>query len=445
MLLLQLRNHDIPWAFVSGTAIATFAIVVGGMVLLRRLISNTTESDKAKTKTPAHSEDASAFMAASMQAVIKKLRDQEKELERLHREERERAESTERLSEEVTRNMPAGLIVVNSQRIIASANPAAEQTLGNRGLKFRRFSEVLGEDSDLSKLIAECIATGKIFRREQIRHLNPAHELRTLGVTISPIRKADAEITGALCLLTDLTELASLQKQMQLKDNLAALGELSAGIAHEFKNALATISGYAQMISAEQPSPEAADNARRILEQTDNITHVVTEFLKYARPLEISGDTVDLHSLIERTVADASGLAPTASFEIEGDFGEAIGDESLLRQAFLNLLRNAAEACAASKEPGRILIRGERFQRDARSMQKIVFLDSGPGFAPGAADKLFVPFFTTKSSGTGLGLPVVQKILLHHGGHVEAQNRSEGGAAFTVTLPLNPSAQEAVK
>src|SRR5262249_22074606 len=151
-------------------------------------------------------------------------------------------------------NMPAGLIVVNAQSIITSANPAAEQTLGHRGLGFRRYSEALGENSALSRLIGQCLATGKIFRREQIDQRDASGNLRQLGVTISPIRKGDDNISGALCLLTDLTELASLQKQMQLKENLAALGELSAGIAHEFKNALATISGYAQMIRAERPT-----------------------------------------------------------------------------------------------------------------------------------------------------------------------------------------------
>src|SRR4029077_9712026 len=233
-------------------------------------------------------ENPSAFMAASMQGVIQKLRDQEKELERLHRLEKERAEHTERLSEEVTRNMPAGLLVVNTRGIISSANPAAEQVLGIRGLGFRRDSEALGESSDLTKLLAECLATGKIFRREQVEHAAPGGARRLLGVTISPIRRGNETINGAICLLTDLTELALLQQQVQLKENLAALGELSAGIAHEFKNALATISGYAQMIRAETNSGESSDNAERILEQTQNITHVVMGFLKYAGPLEIS-------------------------------------------------------------------------------------------------------------------------------------------------------------
>src|SRR5258708_26479804 len=243
-------------------------------------------------------------MDASMQGVIQRRRGQEKELERLHRLEKERAEQTERLSEEVTRNMPAGRLVVNARGIISSANPAAEQVIGIRGVGFRLYSEALGESSDLAKLLAECLATGKIFRREQVEHAAPGGEERRLGVTISPIRRGNETINGAICLLTDLTELATLQQQVQLKENLAALGELSAGIAHEFKNALATISGYAQMIRAEAASGEATDYAERILEQTQNITHVGMEFLKYARPLDISSEPAAPPGVVERVVEE---------------------------------------------------------------------------------------------------------------------------------------------
>src|SRR5216683_1661643 len=187
----------------------------------------------------------------------------------------------------IAAGLGVGLVVVNATGIISTSNPAAEQVLGIRGLGFRRYSEALGADSDLTKLIAECLSSGKIFRREEVEHITPAGDTRHLGVTISPIRRGEGKISGAICLLTDLTELAALQQRMQLKENLAALGELSAGIAHEFKNALATISGYAQLIQSESSETEALDYAERILEQTRNITHVVTEFLKYARPLEI--------------------------------------------------------------------------------------------------------------------------------------------------------------
>ncbi len=136
---------------------------------------------------------------------------------------------------------------------------------------------------------------GRTFRREEVEYLAPSSDLRQLGVTISPIQNNANEITGAICLLSDLTELAALQKQIHMKENLAALGELSAGIAHEFKNALATISGYAQMIRSEaQPGTELHEHGDLILRQTRSLTHVVTEFLKFARPLELADEQVSL-------------------------------------------------------------------------------------------------------------------------------------------------------
>src|SRR5207245_7732607 len=101
-----------------------------------------------------------------------------------------------------------------------------EHVVGMRGLGFRRYSEVLGQDSALTKLVAECLDTGKIFRREEVEHVPPAGDTRHLGVTISPIRRGEGKISGVICLLTDLTELAALQQRLQLKENLAVLGAL---------------------------------------------------------------------------------------------------------------------------------------------------------------------------------------------------------------------------
>jgi PAS domain S-box-containing protein len=443
--LMQTPHEAIPWTPVTVLGAVFLGVAILSFFLLRRFFQNTRSAHTQDLTAPPRTENPSAFMAASMQAVIQKLRDQEKELERLHKVEKERAEQTERLSEEVTRNMPAGLLVVNANGIISSANPASEQTLGIHGLAFRRYSEALGESSHLTRFLGECLETGRIFRREEVEHRAPDGETRQLGVTISPIRGGDEAISGAICLLSDLTELAALQQQVQLKENLAVLGELSAGIAHEFKNALATISGYAQMIRAEAGAADTAENAARILEQTQNITRVVTEFLKYARPLEIPDEPVALQGVVERVVSEIGEAMPQVRIRFEGAFRDVAGDESLLRQALLNLGRNAAEACEGAANGGRVLLRGEVVRGEGAGLQRVTVFDNGPGIPAGVASKLFRPFFTTKSNGTGLGLAVVQKIIVQHGGHVEARNRPEGGAAFIVTLPVCQRTSEAVE
>jgi two-component system, NtrC family, sensor histidine kinase HydH len=458
MLLLSLalpRNQGampFPWLFFAMTGVIFLGVLIVTIFFLRRMGGQA--SDKSLEKDPIpRTANEPAFMTASMQAVIQKLREQEKELERLHKIERERAESTARFSEEVTRNMPAGLLVIGANGLITSANPAAEQALGIRALAFRRFSEALGEHTTLSSLIEQCLAGGNVFRREQAAHTAPDGSHRELGVTISPIRRGQEKATGAICLLSDLTELATLQKQMQLRENLAALGELSAGIAHEFKNALATISGYAQMIDSDPAAADTAENAAKILEQTRNVTHVVTEFLRYARPLDISAEPVALASLVERVVTEIGELFPQVQIATEGGFAEVAGDDGLLRQVLLNLVRNAAEAAIAASSHPSVAVEGEILNSAPDGAQRIYIRDNGAGISSEALPKLFLPFFTTKASGTGLGLAIVQKIILQHGGQVAARNRSrsgsgpeiQGGAEFIVTLPATRRISEAVE
>jgi signal transduction histidine kinase len=406
-----------------------------------------------QSETP-NTENASAFATASMQGVIEKLRNQEKELERLHRLEKERAQESERLTEEVTRNMPTGLLLVGATGAITTANPAAETALGFRGLQFRSYREVLGKDSDLAMMLSACLREGQTFQRGEVQHTTPAGDLRQLGVTISPILRTvrnylhapgvdpfsghELKVTGALCLMSDLTELAALQRQIRWKENLAALGEMSAGIAHEFKNSLATISGYAQLLRSEAPPGEMADCANRILGQTRALTHVVTEFLKFARPIEISYETVHLQSVVEKIATEISDILPQCQIEVVSGFTDLPGDEALLHQAIVNLVRNAGEAMRDQAAGlAQVTISATIEDLGGRKWQRICVADRGPGIPAADITKIFVPFFTTKSDGTGLGLAVVQKVALQHGGSVEARNRPDGpGAEFLLWLPL---------
>lgn len=431
-----------------------FVAFIGAIALMRRSITRKNASGPADGDSTfrVDSENPSAFVAASMQGVIQRLREQEQELSRLHQLEKERAQETERLSEAVTRNMPAGLLLVSATGTISSANPAAEKTLGVRGLQYRRYSEILGADSPLSNMLTACLRDGQTFQRDEVPHVTPVGESRQLGVTISPIYRptrnvpgawgaspagqAAPKLTGALCLMSDLTELATLQRQMRWKENLAALGEMSAGIAHEFKNALATISGYAQMIHSDAPSGEAAESAQKIIEQTRSLTHVVTEFLRFARPLELSQEDVALSDVVGQVADEIRGVLEGVSIRTEGSFAQISGDAGLLRQALLNLTRNAAEAASSNGHPGEVAICGAQEAHGGRNWQLVAVRDNGPGIPAGSLDKIFVPFFTTKASGTGLGLPVVQKIALQHGGRVEARNQPQGGAEFDLWLPL---------
>lgn len=438
-------------------AAATLAVLVVALIVLliiaRKFLRKPGVAPEADwTKPKGDVENASAFMTASMQGVIEKLRAQEKELARLHMLAQERAQESERLTEEVTRHMPTGMLLVSATGAISSTNPAAEDALGRRPVRYRSYKEILGDDSGLAQMLTACLRDGKTFQRGEVEHLTNDGEVRRLGVTISPIyRPAHAavrsrllgpaehpemKVSGALCLMSDLTELTALQKQIRWKENLAALGEMSAGIAHEFKNALATISGYAQMIRSESAPSETRDSAERILDQTRALTHVVTEFLRFAKPLEICYETVAMQPMVERVVEELRESQPACDVICEGVYVELPGDEALLRQALVNLTRNAAEATRDSATRGRVTISGTVEELGGRKWQRICVGDNGPGIPENELPKIFLPFFTTKSEGTGLGLAVVQKVALQHGGSIEARNAPAGGAEFLLWLPL---------
>jgi PAS domain S-box-containing protein len=448
-MILAAANPPISWTFWLTSGVIFILLMVAGMyafmTMVRRRYQGHPQTDLLAAGSRPRDDNPGAFVNASMQAVILKLREQEKELAALHQREKDRAQHTERLSEAVTRNMPAGLLLINEAGLISSANPAAEAALGMQSLAFRRYAEVLGPDTFLAQMIKECLEGGSTFRREEVEYTTPSRELRQLGVTISPISTKQNEISGALCLLSDLTELAALQKQVQMKESLAALGELSAGIAHEFKNALATISGYAQMIRAESgPDNDVRENAERILDQTRAITHVVTEFLKFARPLALAEEDVYFGALAERVIEDLREAQSGTTFVTEGEFLHISGDDALLRQALLNLVRNAAESASGQPFGARVAIHGSVEESAGGISQRVSIRDNGPGIPQENLPKIFLPFFTTKAHGTGLGLAIVQKIIVQHGGTVEARNLPEGGAEFVVWLPGKRAVPKAV-
>jgi signal transduction histidine kinase len=428
-------------------------------IAMARKILRPVKAEEAPREWDPESPDpgnASAFMTASMQGVIEKLRAQEKELARLHALAQERAQESERLTEEVTRNMPTGLLLVNATGAISTTNPAAEDALGLKTLRYRSYKEILGAESDLSKMLTACIRDGKTFQRGEVEHLTAEGEVRHLGVTISPIYRSarattraaaefgtmpptELRVSGALCLMSDLTELTALQKQIRWKENLAALGEMSAGIAHEFKNSLATISGYAQMIRSESKPGDTRESSERILDQTRALTHVVTEFLRFAKPLEICYETVPMESVVEKVAEELRETVPGSRVDVAGTFHELPGDEALLRQALVNLARNGVQAAVASSagigQP-RVTITDSTEDLGGRKWQRICVADNGTGIGETDMPKIFLPFYTTKSEGTGLGLAVVQKVALQHGGSIEARNREGGGAEFLLWLPL---------
>ena len=256
-----------------------------------------------------------------------------------------------------------------------------------------------------------------------------------LGVSVSPLFDTQGEPHGAICLFTDLTAIKDLEEQLRLKESLATVGELTAGIAHEFRNGLATIHGYSKLFDLNALPESYRPYVEGIRSEAESLSQVVTNFLNFARPAQLTLTEVDLRAVCERAAEeirpDARALGGDAV--VSGDFGIIAGDEVLLRQAFSNLLRNALEACAGSQNPPRVVVHSEADA--AQKVWRISVNDNGPGVADANRERVFQPFFTMKRNGTGLGLALVQKIIVFHNGRVTVASAPQGGASFQLTLP----------
>jgi two-component system, NtrC family, sensor histidine kinase PilS len=264
------------------------------------------------------------------------------------------------------------------------------------------------------------------FQRGQVTHLS---------VGVSPLVGANGASEGAICLFSDLSPMFELEEQLRLKEALARVGELTAGIAHEFRNGLATIHGYSRLIRPDELPPVFRPYVDGIRQETEALGHVVTNFLKFARPEQVVFASVELDPLIRRAAEDlVNELPPLTTVEVRGDFGAIIGDDVLLRQVFGNLIRNAAEACEAAGVTPRVEIVGHADEKACR----VTVDDNGPGVPDAARAKVFQPFFTTRSRGTGLGLAIVQKLVVTHNGRITVATSPLGGASFQMVFPLRP-------
>jgi signal transduction histidine kinase len=369
------------------------------------------------------------LLTAALQDAVSKLKAQERAMSA-------RAEASERLSGEIIASLTAGLLVVELGGNVRIINPAGRRLLGlgEEGL-FDDYRQLPPSTAPLATVIDECLRTRRpIVRRALELSGSPASHL---GLTVSPLFDEDGKLHGAICLFTDLTAVIDLEEQVRLKDSLARVGELTAGIAHEFRNGLATIHGYSRLIDLDALPAVHRKYVEGIRAETDALGEVVTNFLNFAKPTHLTVTPVDLQVIAER-VADEwrpDAVARGGDIIVSGTFGTVDGDEVLLRQAFSNLLRNAIDACAGAGVPPQVSVEAEvdRTQRVCR----ISVNDNGPGIEPAARDRIFRPFFTTKAAGTGLGLALVLKIIVTHNGRITVGTAPLGGASLQVTLPLS--------
>lgn len=405
----------------AGPLLLGLALMIVFLLIVVVVMSVRAASGRARARKNEGGDNALLSMA--LQEAVTKLRAQERQMAA-------RAEASERLSGQIVEGLTSGMVVVDRSGVVQTLNPAARRILRLAPVATGGdVAEVLRDAPALAGVIDEALQTTAPIARRTLTvagGARPSH----LGVTVSHITDAAGEMQAVVCLFTDLTGVIELEERLRLKEALARLGELTAGLAHEFRNGLATIHGYGRLLDpAALPQP-ARTYVEGIRAETTALGEVVTNFLRFAKPEQFAMAPVDLRAIIVRAIDDLPGAADVTL--LEGEFALVNGDEVLLRQAFSNLLRNSLEAYAGSATAA-VVVRGEVTGDDVY----VTVDDNGPGLAPAAADRLFQPFATTKAAGTGLGLAIVQKVIVSHNGVIVAGRSPSGGARFQVRLPVH--------
>ena len=370
----------------------------------------------------------SAFVTAALHEALTKIKAQEREMSA-------RAEASERLSGEIVESLSSGLLVVSSDGQLRILNPAGRRLLhrddGAIGQPYRNVLPV-----SLSQLVEECLHKGEAIARQTVKVSSADQSPAYLGVSVSPLSNGHGEPHGAICLFTDLTPVVEMEEQLRLKESLAQVGELTAGIAHEFRNGLATIHGYARLLDLNALPESYHPHLRGIRQETEALGEVVTNFLNFAKPAQLMLSPVDLQSIAERAAEEVRPETQTRGGKVvvRGEFPVIEGDDVLLRQAFSNVLRNAFEACVDASTAPNIVVDG----RVEGATVRVTVDDNGPGIPAADRERVFRPFVTTKGRGTGLGLALVQKIIVTHNGRIQLGSAPAGGASVQIVLPLPP-------
>jgi PAS domain S-box-containing protein len=389
------------------------------------------------------SPDEGQFLLETFQDVVARLKVKEQELQALHLLEKTRADETEARASDIVRSMTTGLLSLDSEGRVVVVNPAAEKIFGPEASAWggRSFREVLSSSPDLQSMVEEALSRGAQHRRSQAPYRLAGGRTLHLGVSVIPLLSPEGEPKGAMALLADLTEIVELRERLFLKENLARLGEMAAGIAHEFRNGLTTILGNAKLLKGASAGSETDPIVDAVVAESQSLARVVTEFLQFARPDSLHLESVDLNALLSALLDELKPRAEEVGVRLalEGESVVVEADEPLLRKAFSNLVGNAIEALAEAPLANR-RVAVEVRAKDGSATVRVS--DNGPGIGPEAREKIFTPFFTMKEKGTGLGLSVVQKIVVSHNGTVELEDTTSG-ASFLVRLPLPGTLPEA--
>jgi two-component system sensor histidine kinase PilS (NtrC family) len=344
------------------------------------------------------------------------------------------------LNQNVVESIPSGLVTLTSFGSASFVNPAGATILRSDPVSVlgRHITELGFFSNEEWSTAREELARGSVVRQEVERTAADGSK-RSIGFAVSPLLALDGAFSGYTLIFQDLTDVKKLEAEVRLKDRMAAVGELSAGIAHEIRNPLAAIAGSVQVLKKSQSlTPQEQRLMSIVLKESERLNKSISDFLRFVRPQEKRTVPFDVAASLSETL-DLLGHSPELHEkheirrEISPPMFQLAGDADQIRQVFWNLARNAV---AAMPNGGVLLVR-TIVDDDG---YHIIFSDNGRGMSHADLQRLFQPFRTNFPSGTGLGMAISYRIVQEHGGKIDVRSDVGAGTEITVTLPLEAPA-----
>ncbi|MGH7357174.1 MAG: ATP-binding protein [Candidatus Rokuibacteriota bacterium] len=354
-------------------------------------------------------------------------------------------------TDNVLASLPSGIVTVDLDGRVVTLNPAGELMTGFFAgeIAGRYCSEVFVGTPEIAETLMETIGTriaspgvACTFRRRNGRSV-------PVEFSAAPLRGGDGKEHGVIGVLRDLTVVRELEQRLQRSDRLAALGGLAAGLAHEIRNPLTSLLTFSRHLSRRFDDPGFREKFQSVVpRELERINGIVERLLELARPTRLHFTPVRLGALLERVIElhadELEGKRVQVRREFARDLPQVWADQEALYQALLNLVRNALDAMprggrlvlrAGWSDAGDVLLTG---RGGSGRRVRIEIDDTGEGIAPADSELVFSPFFSTKASGTGLGLALTHKIVEDHGGTIDFRSAPGVGTTFRILLPLIP-------
>lgn len=376
-------------------------------------------------------ESAYRDLGVKFDTISQELEDKNRRLEASFRE-------TERVQNQlrsVLESLDSSVIMVDTEERITLFNPAAERiyAMNQAASMGRPYTEAFAAQADSHLPILDTLRTGKTLTgHEKYWKIGPV--LKPIGFTTCVVRDRDGKILGAVEISTDLTHIKQMQTQMQHAKTLAALGEMAATVAHEIRNPLAGIGGFAGLLERDLgPDDPRRNLVKKIVQGVSSLNKIVSNLLVYTRPMELNLRKVEFIEWMEDILryAELEASKEKKDIEIGRDYAfqrmEARIDPEKFQQVFLNLIFNAIQAIEGK---GKVTIKTDFDEND---FLRVSVIDDGKGIPKDIQAKIFNPFFTTKEQGTGLGLAIVQRIVALHGGIITVDSEP-GRTRFEIRL-----------